>query len=188
MHRLQKQPKHRQNNITMAEQNISVGKLGKPHGISGAFRIYMLRDLKSTNKFPKHFLVKERGSLLPWFVTKVEWISFNEGFVWFEDITTPEKARLNSGRELFLVEKDVNTFFKKDSSSFSELIGYIAIDETAGEIGIIEEIIENPGQILLYIKNETKEVLIPMVDEFIVEVNKKKKALVLNLPEGLLDL
>jgi len=171
-----------------SEQNISVAKLGKPHGISGAFRIYMLRDLKSTAKFPKHFLVIERGNLLPWFVTKVEWIGFNEGFVWFEDITTPEKAKMYSGRELFLSEKDVNTFFKKDSGSYSELIGYTAVDETDGEIGIIEEIIENPGQILLSIRVNTNEVLIPLVDEFIVEVSKKKKQLILNLPEGLLDI
>ncbi len=170
------------------EQNITVGKLGKPHGISGAFRIYMQRELKSPQKFPKHFLVQERGTLLPWFVTKVEWIGFNEGFVWFEEITNPEKAKQYSGRELFLTEKDINTFFKKDSGSYSELIGYKAFEETEGEIGIIEEIIENPGQILLSIKSETKEILIPLVDEFIVEVNKKKKELLLNLPEGLLDL
>ena len=171
-----------------SEQNITVAKLGKPHGISGAFRIYMLRDLKSAQKFPKHLLVMERGNLLPWFVLKVEWIGFNEGFVWFEDITTPEKAKMYSGREVFLTEKDVATYFKKDSSSFSELLGCTAIDETDGEIGIIEEVIENPGQILLIIKNAEKEILVPLVDEFIVQVIKKKKEIILNLPDGLLDL
>ncbi len=171
-----------------AEQNIAVGKLGKPHGISGAFRFYMHRELKSAQKFPKHFLVMERGTLLPWFVSKTEWLAFNEGFIWFEEVTTPEKAKLYSGRELFLTGKDVNTYFKKDSGSYSELLGYVAIEETEGEIGTIEEIIENPGQILLAIKTETKEVLIPLVEEFIVDINKKKKELLLNLPEGLLDL
>lgn len=169
------------------EQNI-VGKLGKPHGISGAFRIYMQRELKSSLRFPKHFLVLEKGNLLPWFVIKVEWIAFNEGFIWFEEITTPEKAKQYSGRELFLTEKDINTYFKKDSESYGFLIGYKASDEDLGQIGTIEEIIENPGQILLAIRSGENEVLVPLVDEFITEVNKKKKEIVLNLPEGLLEL
>ena len=172
----------------MAEQNISVGKLGKPHGISGAFRFYMQRELKSSKKTPNHFLVMEKGNLLPWFITKIDWIGFNEGFIWFEEIVTPEKAKLYSGRELFLSEKEVNIYFKKDSGSYTELLGYKTINETGEAIGIIEEIIENPGQILLAIKNENKEVLIPLVDEFIVALDRKKKEIILNLPEGLLDL
>jgi len=172
----------------MAEQKISVAKLGKPHGISGAFRFYMQRELKNAQKFPKHFLVQENGILLPWFITKVEWLAFNEGFIWFEEITTPEKAKLYSGRELFLEEKDVRTFFKKDSESFHELVGYTAVEEIEGEIGVIENIIENPGQLILSVKNGEREILIPLVEEFIADISKKKKELVLNLPEGLLDL
>ena len=169
-------------------QNIAIGKLGKPHGISGAFRIYMQRELKNAKKFPPHFLVLEKGSLLPWFVTKVEWIGYNEGFIWFEDITTPEKAKLYSGRELFLSEKEVNSYFKKNAVGYEYLIGYTAIDEESGTIGTITEVIENPGQILLSIKGDEKEYLVPLADDFIVDVNDKKKELLLSLPEGLLDL
>jgi|ERR1043165_7886130 16S rRNA processing protein RimM len=171
-----------------SEQNIAIGKLGKPHGISGAFRFYMQRELKSAKKFPKHFMVLEKGTLLPWFVTKHEWTAFNEGFIWFEDITTPEKAKLYSGRELFLSQKDITTYFKKDSDDFNFLVGFAASDETAGELGIIEAVTENPGQLLLTIKNAEKEVLIPLVDDFIVEINEKKKEITLDLPEGLLEL
>ncbi len=170
------------------QQHTVVAKLGKPHGISGAFRFYMLRELKGKNKFPKHFLVHEKGNLLPWFVVKTEWIGFEEGFIWFEEITNPEKAKLYSGRELYLAEKDVTTYFKKDSSDYGFLIGYNAIDETLGQIGVVQEIIENPGQILIAVKSGENEALIPLVEEFIVEINKKKKELQLNLPEGLLDL
>jgi 16S rRNA processing protein RimM len=171
-----------------SEQNIVVAKLGKPHGISGAFRFYMLRELKSKNKFPKHFLVLEKGNLLPWFVVKTEWIGFNEGFLWFEEITTPEKAKLYSGRELYLAEKQVATYFKKDAGEYDFLMGYTVIEESSGPIGTIEEIIENPGQILLAVGNGEKENLVPLADDFIVDINKKKKELTLSLPEGLLDL
>ncbi len=170
------------------EQHTVVAKLGKPHGISGAFRFYMLRELKSKAKFPKHFLVQEKGNLLPWFVVKTEWIGFNEGFIWFEEITTPEKAKLYSGRELNLTPKEVSSYFKKDSGDYDFLIGYSVLDETAGQVGTLQEIIENPGQILLRVSNGEKDFLVPLVDDFIVEIDKKKKEILLNLPEGLLDL
>jgi 16S rRNA processing protein RimM len=35
---------------------------------------------------------------------------------------------------------------------------------------------------------DDKEILIPVVDEFIYEVNRKEKYIVLNCPEGLIDL
>lgn len=171
-----------------AEKHTVVAKLGKPHGISGAFRFYLLRGLKSKNKFPKHFLVQEKGSLSPWFVIKTEWLGFEEGFIWFEEVTTPEKAKLYSGRELYLGEKEVAAYFKKDSNDYNFLIGYTATDETLGQVGTVSEIIENPGQVLIAVKSGESEALIPMVEEFIVEINKKKKELLLNLPEGLLDL
>ncbi|MFN8323246.1 MAG: ribosome maturation factor RimM [Chitinophagales bacterium] len=171
----------------MAEQNISVGKLGKPHGIGGAFRFLLHRELKSTKKLPNHFFIDDKGSALPWFIKEIEWLEFNQGFIWFEEITTPEKARLYSGRELFLSPKDVTVLFKKDAGEYDDILGYAAVDEIAGEMGIIVEMIENPGQILCLIKSETKETYVPFVEEFIINVNKQKKQILFSLPDGLLD-
>jgi 16S rRNA processing protein RimM len=168
--------------------NISVGKLGKPHGVNGAFRFYLQRNLKNTKKLPKHFLVQEKGSLLPWFIAKIQWVDHNEGFITFEEITTPEKAKLYSGRELYLSPKDVATYFKKEEGEFEYLIGFTAIDEETGEIGIIEELIENPAQILMQVRSPKGEILIPLVDDFVVDVNEETKEIILTLPEGLLDL
>ncbi len=172
----------------MAEQNISVGKLGKPHGVSGAFRFLLHRELKQTKKFPRYFLIEDKGSYLPWFVKDIEWLGFSDGFIWFEEITTPEKARLYSGRELHLPEKDVASLFKKDAGEYDDILGYTAIDETMGEIGIITEMIENPGQILCLIKLGDRETYIPFVDDFIMEVNNRKKQILFSLPDGLLDI
>lgn len=172
----------------MAEEYISVGKLGKPHGIAGAFRFLLHRQLKSKAKFPKHFLLHIKGSYLPWFVTEVELTGLSDGLIRFEDVTTPEKARIYSGCELFLSEKDTNAYFKKDAEGLNYLKGYQVSDQTAGPLGPLLEVDETPAQILITIDYKGREVLIPLVDEFIIELNKRKKTLLLDLPEGLLDL
>lgn len=171
----------------MAESYISVGKLGKPHGISGAFRFLLQRELKNKKKNPPYFLLASGKNATPHFIKTIEWHrAKNEGTIAFEEIKTPEEAKQYSGSELQLMEKDVESFFKKEAEGPEYLVGYMAVEETQGAIGTIDEIIESPGQILLNI--ESRDLLIPLVDEFIVKINKRKKEIILDLPEGLLDL
>lgn len=171
----------------MAESYISVGKLGKPHGISGAFRFLLHRELKSKKKNPPYFILSSGKNAAPHFIKAMEWHGVkNEGTIAFEEISTPEEARQYSGSELQLMEKDVESFFKVEEQGPEYLIGYMALGETGENIGRIDEIMESPAQVLLHIEN--KDLLIPLVDEFIVKINKRKKEIILDLPIGLLDL
>lgn len=172
----------------MAESYISVGKLGKPHGIRGAFRFLLQRELKSKSKLPAHFILLQKGSYLPFFIKETEWTAFDTGFVTFEEISTPEQAKLFSGTELFLEEKLVEKFFKKSAGDFDFILGWMAVNESGETIGTIEGIEENPGQVLAVVNKGGKEVFIPLVDDFILKTDKRKKQISFALPEGLLDL
>ena len=55
------------------------------------------------------------------------------------------------------------------------------------EIGLVREIIQLPGQDLLAIDTANGEVLIPMVKQIIISVDIAAKLIVVNPPEGLLD-
>jgi hypothetical protein len=55
------------------------------------------------------------------------------------------------------------------------------------EIGLVREIIQLPGQDLLAIDTPSGEVLIPMVKQIIISVDIAAKLIVVNPPEGLLD-
>lgn len=171
----------------MAEQFTSVAKLGKPHGTTGAFRFYMLREPKK-NTLPEHFLVKQNGSMVPWFIAKTEWLSNSEGFIWFEEILNRETAKNYSGKELFLPDAYVPKYFLHDATDSTTYYGYAAFEEKKGFLGTITDSIENSAQTLLVVKKEQREILIPCVDEFITSINQAKKEIVFTLPEGLLDL
>ncbi len=173
----------------MAESFISVGKIGKPHGLTGAFRFVFFRELKSKKKIPAHFMFYKNGNYLPWFVRELEWNGFNEGFLSFEEITTPEKAKQFSGTEIYVSEKEAETFFKDNAGVYDFLIGYKANEETEGLIGEVTEIMENPGQLLCVLKNkDEKEIIIPFVEEFIMKIDKRKKEIYFCLPDGMLEI
>lgn len=56
-------------------------------------------------------------------------------------------------------------------------------------VGTVSEVAENPAHPLLVVRNEAdEEILIPLVDEFIVSVDAEEGVLVMDLPQGLLDL
>jgi 16S rRNA processing protein RimM len=60
-------------------------------------------------------------------------------------------------------------------------------DITYGHIGIIKAINDTTAQALFEVEKDGKEILIPVNDEFIVKVDRKK-TIIVNTPEGLIDL
>jgi 16S rRNA processing protein RimM len=52
---------------------------------------------------------------------------------------------------------------------------------------VVDEIVKLPGQDLLSVNKDGKEVLIPMVKQIIVSIDIKTKKIVVDPPEGLFD-
>jgi len=78
---------------------------------------------------------------------------------------------------------------KSARSDHNDLTGYKVTLSNKSILGTIGEIINNPGQDLLkIISPEKKEILIPFHEDFIVRIDKKKKTIVVEIPEGLTDL
>lgn len=76
-----------------------------------------------------------------------------------------------------------------------DLTGFVVADEVGQEIGTVLRLEENPAHALLVVKragaldgNDQDEVLIPLVDEFLVSVDEDSREIRVSLPEGLLDL
>jgi 16S rRNA processing protein RimM len=70
---------------------------------------------------------------------------------------------------------------------FQQLIGCEVFQQTGELIGIVDEILKSPGQDLLSVSREARRVLIPMVKQIIIEIDVLAKKIIVNPPEGLLD-
>ena len=67
-------------------------------------------------------------------------------------------------------------------------MNFTVFDKNEGEIGMIEEIDFNSIQPLFIIKQKQQEVLVPFVEEFIIDVNHKEKIITVDLPENLIKI
>jgi 16S rRNA processing protein RimM len=70
---------------------------------------------------------------------------------------------------------------------FQQLIGCQVFQQNGELIGAVDEIVKLPGQDLLSVSRSGAQVLIPMVKQIIIEIDISAKKIVVNPPEGLLD-
>ncbi len=75
-----------------------------------------------------------------------------------------------------------------DDFHYNDLKGFIVSDETHGELGEILEVNEYPQQFVATVSYKGKEILFPLNDDMIIEIDEDARTLLVDLPDGLLDL
>ena len=84
-----------------------------------------------------------------------------------------------------LLPDDLDELLRLDSQHIQ---GYCAQDKNLGMLGPILEVRTMPTQDLLVVEYNGEEILIPFVDEFVLDIDEGLKVVHVNLPQGLLDL
>jgi len=138
-----------------------------------------LKDVKAI------FIEDKKDSFFPWFIETAKARSANEVLLKLETIDTREAAAKISQKEIWLTEED----FKKLSakSAPANLLGYTIINNK-DRLSEILEVVEQPHQLLCRIEINKKEVLIPINENFLKKIDHKKKEVIVELPEGLIDI
>jgi ribosomal 30S subunit maturation factor RimM len=70
------------------ENYISVGKLSKPHGISGALVFLLDFELQDEENFPPHFFIEKKGMYTPLFIHSYSLNNDLSGYIQFEEINS----------------------------------------------------------------------------------------------------
>ncbi len=169
----------------MAEY-FKIGKLVAVHGLKGELLLkHELGKKTSLKGLQAVFTEEKKGSFLPWFITGTKIKSAEEIYIQLEGIDTREAAARLSQKEIWLAEPDFKKFAAK--SSPVNLLGYFIINE-GKPLGEILEVIEQPHQLLCRLEIQSKEVLIPLHEGSLQKIDHKKKQVIVELPEGLLDI
>ena len=165
---------------------FKIGKLIATHGLKGELLLKHNLGKKTSLKDLKALFIEERKqSFIPWFIESTRIKNGEEIYLKIEGINTREQAISLTQKEVWLTEDD----FKKYSAKSSpiNLLGYdIAEDEKV--LGKILEVIEQPHQILCRIEYNNKETYIPLHEETIKKIDKKKQRIIVELPPGLLEI
>lgn len=133
------------------------------------------------------FVEERKGSYLPYFVSASKAKDTEETYVKLEGIDTRESAARLSTKNVWLLDEDFRKLAGK--SAPISLLGFTLITDEEENLGPIEEVIEQPHQVLVRIHLEgNKEALIPLHAETLDRIDHKKKEVHVTLPDGLLDI
>jgi 16S rRNA processing protein RimM len=165
---------------------FKIGKFVTTFGLQGELVLkHNLGKKTSLKGLQALFIEEKQDSFIPWFVESTRIKTEEEIYIKLEGISVKEQAIKLTQKQVWLPEAD----FKKFSSKSSPInfLGY-EIVEADKVLGKIVEVIEQPHQILCRIDFNGKEAFIPLHEETIRKIDRKKSQVIVELPEGLLEI
>lgn len=169
------------------EDCFYLGKIVRKYSFKGELLIKLDTDQPEIYKNLDAVFIFVGNSLIPFFIERSQLHKSDLLRVKFEEISTEEDAIALLKSDVYLPlellpKLEGNKFY------FHEVIGFIIKDVNFGNVGIVKGINDTTSQALFEIDRDGVEILIPINDEFIKEVDRKNKTIVVDTPEGLIDL
>lgn len=170
----------------LKEESFYIGYVTKTKGLKGEVQIYFEFDDYEALELDVVF-AEMNGKMVPFFIESHKLYPNQTGLFYFDDIDHIDKAQTLVKKKIYLPlskmpERD------EDDFTYNDLKGFIVTDEIHGELGEIIAINEYPQQFVATLMHKEKEILFPLNEDMIVEIDEETKTLLVDLPEGLLEL
>ncbi|WP_339887487.1 ribosome maturation factor RimM [uncultured Flavobacterium sp.] len=169
------------------EQCFYLGKIAKKFSFKGEVLIYLDTDEPYLYENLESVFVELHKNLVPFFILKSGIHKNNFLRVRFEDVESEEDADAIMNCEVYLPM----SFLPKlegDKFYYHEITDFLVEDIRLGKIGNIKRVNDSNHQPLLEIMNGEVEILVPLIDDFIIEVDRKNKIFKMDIPEGLVEM
>ncbi len=163
-----------------------IGQIVKPHGVGGEMAVTVPATLDWTDDIDC-LVCSLDGILVPFYLESIRPKSSTTILVKFEGYDTVESTSRFMGIPVymplrFVAESD------EDEPSWSSFLDWKVIDSKAGALGIINAVDDSTPNILFQVRDGDRERIIPANAEWITKVDRKKRTIMYNLPEGLAEL
>lgn len=175
--------------MILSNELTAIGILIKPHGIKG--EITMRIDCDIDVESLQCIVLNMDGIYVPFFLNSIRPRSSESVLITVLGIDSEIKAQELCGKDVFALKKYLQDLFTDDDSDgfyLSDLVGFSLKTDDDFNLGIIEDYDDSTENWLLIVKNAQNTIYIPIVEEFIVDIDYNQRILTMNLPEGLVDL
>lgn len=169
------------------EDYYLIGILAKTHGISGEL-ILRLDNLQFEEIYNmESVFIEFDGILVPFFVSGISPRGDTSAVIRFDDISSEDQASEFLNCKVYSVDIASG---ERDNLKYaaSSLIGFQVVDIKLGNLGKIIEFLDFANNPLFKIKRSKNEILIPVNEEFILNIDNKTKTITVQTPEGLIDI
>ena len=172
------------------DELIAIGHYNKPHGVAGEIsatvdvELDLLRGLSC--------LVSDiDGIYVPFFVNAVRPKSGDTVLLTIDGIGNEKDVARLVNRDIFALKRDYHQESidaDADGYPLDFFIGFELRDSDGSRVGEITDVDEQTENAIFVVERDGNEMMVPATDDLIVEFDVDKKLMVMDLPEGLLDL
>lgn len=164
-------------------EKVLIGKITSAVGLKGEVKVYNYSDsIAIYENTPQVYVDEERMQVLHVRTQKHMVVLQLSGIA---DRSAAEKAR---GREIFVTEADLPPL-PEGQYYVRDLIGMQVVTDEGEALGEVSDVIQNTAQDLFEVRRpDGKPVLIPRVDEYVLDIDAGQRRITVHLQEGLLDL
>lgn len=162
-----------------------LGKITRRRGLKGNVVLKLDTDQPEMYQKLSSIFVEINGLLVPFFVEKAQWSKHDALTISFKN-ATEQLIEQSLGRNVFLPLSTLPPL-KGNKFYYHEVIGFEIREEDGKTCGNISSINDQTAQHYFMLMLADKEVIIPIIKDWIVEVNRDEKYIKMQLPEGLMD-
>jgi 16S rRNA processing protein RimM len=167
---------------------LVVGRIGRPHGIRGEVTVEVRTDSPDVRFAPGSVLLTEPARLGPLTVAAARWHS---GRLLLHVAGVSDRTGAEALRGIVLSADVDDDDVPEDPEEYfdHQLRGLTAVTVSGDTLGVVDDVVHLPGQDLLSVRRVGgREVLVPFVAEFVPEIDVEGGRILLELPNGLLEL
>ena len=162
-----------------------LGKITRRHGLQG--NVFLKLDTDQPEMYNKldTILLDINGLLVPFFVAKQSWGKTDTLIISFKN-ATEALVDQSLGKDVYM---PLNTLPKLTGNKFyyHEVVGFEIREKDGKTCGTIVSVNDQTAQHYFILELAGKEIIIPIIKDWIIELNREEKYLKMNLPEGLMD-
>ena len=162
-----------------------LGKITRRHGLQG--NVFLKLDTDQPEMYNKldSIFIEINGLLVPFFVAKQSWSKGDTLIISYKN-STEALVDQSIGRDVFM---PLSTLPKLTGNKFyyHEVIGFEIREEDGKTCGNIVSVNDQTAQHYFILDLAGKEIIIPIIKDWILELNREEKYLKMQLPEGLMD-
>lgn len=168
------------------ESVYKIGTLTRVHALRGEVSMSFTDDV--WDRADASFLIlRIDGILVPFQLDEYRFRSDSVALVKFLHVEDADAAQELVGADVYFPysltpEEDPEDY------TWAHFTGFSVSDEVLGDLGAVTHVEDSTANVLFCVEGRYGELLLPAVEEFIVDVDHAARHLLMHLPEGLVDL
>jgi len=166
---------------------LSLGYITQPHGLHGEFRVH-LHNAKSEALYDNetfYLQLPEEKTLRQFEVRSVH--KHSKGYlVKIKDCRYRDQAESLKRAEIFVLEEELPAL-EEDEYYFFELEGLPVFSPEGDALGHVDHVLPNPGNPLMVVAYQERQVMIPIVEALVPEIDLEEGKIIVRPIPGLFD-